>query len=390
MGCNSETRTNLVDDRKNQKNESETSTEKQQLHRLEIRKSLENKEELFLSSYANQIQYIPLETTPSCLISEIRSLKTIGDDIYILDTKAGVFRFDKQGQFVNQVGKKGNGPGEYGMVFNFEIIEELNEILLYCYPAGKINVYDLQSAEFKRSFKPNFDNSGFVAFPQKQLTFIIPQSHEQNTPFELYRTNLQGEIIDSVADSRLPRISGMHASSSPRYYRNKNLLFYMDGFQDTLFSYSPNFEKEAYLQFILNNSQKSNELKLERKIGEIQYTDFLHVGAILDIGNYIFLEINQGYGLYIESKKHHMLFDKSSGQLCYCSSLINDLDNGMPFWPQFSSSKKELIASYQPYQFFEYNGSIDEKNPKHNKFQNMIRQLNENDNPILTIINLKE
>lgn len=81
------------------------------------------KDALFLreckvSEYASSIEYIPLETTDDCLIGDEFSLIVASQDIFVhhfLEKK--IYRFDKSGKFLNFIGKRGQGPGEYNDVF---------------------------------------------------------------------------------------------------------------------------------------------------------------------------------------------------------------------------------------------------------------------------------
>lgn len=60
------------------------------------------------------IEYIPLETTDSCLISNLTYLIMDDDFIFVQNGKTDqVFKFTRQGKFVCQIGRVGNGPGEY-------------------------------------------------------------------------------------------------------------------------------------------------------------------------------------------------------------------------------------------------------------------------------------
>lgn len=60
------------------------------------------------------IEYIPLETTDSCLISNVTYLVMDDDFIFIQNGKTDqIFKFTRQGKFVCQIGRMGNGPGEY-------------------------------------------------------------------------------------------------------------------------------------------------------------------------------------------------------------------------------------------------------------------------------------
>ena len=66
--------------------------------------------EMMLSELAADIKYIPLETTDDCLINnEFYIMQYTGEDIIT----SGIFHFNKEGKFLNRIGRKGQGPEEY-------------------------------------------------------------------------------------------------------------------------------------------------------------------------------------------------------------------------------------------------------------------------------------
>ena len=67
-----------------------------------------------LSDIAERIEYIPLEFKPECAIGGVAQVYFAQDDIFILTMGSNDFlRFDKNGKFLNVIGSRGRGPGEY-------------------------------------------------------------------------------------------------------------------------------------------------------------------------------------------------------------------------------------------------------------------------------------
>ena len=65
--------------------------------------------EMMLSELAADIKYIPLETTDDCLINnEFYIMQYTGEDIIT----SGIFHFNKEGKFLNRIGRKGQGRSE--------------------------------------------------------------------------------------------------------------------------------------------------------------------------------------------------------------------------------------------------------------------------------------
>lgn len=81
---------------------------------IDMYSALQNKAEILnTSQIAEDIEFIPLETTDDCLLGETFTNIIITDSDIIVYDHNGCYRFDRQGKFKNRIGTKGNGPGEY-------------------------------------------------------------------------------------------------------------------------------------------------------------------------------------------------------------------------------------------------------------------------------------
>jgi len=353
-------------------------------YEFEIRKNMEHHGELLLSTIANEIRYIPLETTSACLLSRCRRVEIFNDNIYVADTKA-LYKFDMDGSFIQQIGKIGNGPGEYGSVLWFNFIDHTNEIILYSYPTGRINVHDAASGKFKRSFRLDIEPCGVVEFPPGKLSFLTwntKPSGNQGSRSEIYICNLEGDIIDSIPDEKMPNIGNINGPA--RYYVRNESLYYMDYFQDTLFSLTEDAVKESYASFGLKNRVDATQLELKISPREIEFPDYLYIsGRVLEEEESFYITVQKGFGFQIQLESFKFFFNKTSGQIVNCTSVINDLDDGMPFWPKSVYNDTVLIDFYPAIEFLEYfeTNSNDQGRPE--SLYNLINRVNVNDNPII-------
>ncbi|MDX9942246.1 MAG: 6-bladed beta-propeller [Bacteroidales bacterium] len=128
------------------------STEKKSLNNI-IPIDLENKkEDISFYDLFKTVDIIFLESTESCLISEVT--KTINADsiYYIFDKKQmGVFAFNNSGAFLFKIQKIGRGPGEFINIVDFEINEFTQSIDLLT-PFGEVLKYNRESGEFISSY----------------------------------------------------------------------------------------------------------------------------------------------------------------------------------------------------------------------------------------------
>ncbi len=85
------------------------------------------------------------------LIGNIDKIQPYKDRLYILDTNIakGVFVFNKNGKFIQKIGNLGNGPGEYVSCQDFTINKAKEEILIYDTYHERIYIYDMKSGKYR-------------------------------------------------------------------------------------------------------------------------------------------------------------------------------------------------------------------------------------------------
>lgn len=102
-----------------------------------------------LSESVEKLDLVSLELTDASLISNIFDIKVTGNDIFVCDYRTGISHFDRAGHFLNKIGRKGQGPGEYQGFYNIEIDECQKHVYFYDYIYNKI---------FKFNFEGEFIN----------------------------------------------------------------------------------------------------------------------------------------------------------------------------------------------------------------------------------------
>ena len=81
-----------------------------------------------LSEIANDVVYIPLETTPGSIMGRIIDIKIRNNIIYAATVDNKIFCFDKSGRYLFNLNKPGKGPEEYLYCSEFDV-NESNSIL---------------------------------------------------------------------------------------------------------------------------------------------------------------------------------------------------------------------------------------------------------------------
>ena len=101
------------------------------------------KDKLYLSEMIESEEFIQLETSDECLISDINKLIAINNKYYIFDRVEDViFIFSKDGKFLNKISEKGRGPGQYISIACFDVNPKTNEINILDLNTKKMFIYD--------------------------------------------------------------------------------------------------------------------------------------------------------------------------------------------------------------------------------------------------------
>ncbi len=90
------------------------------------------------------ISFIPLETTPDCLIAAISDIKADEDTLFIADFRQvkQILVYDMSGNYLHRISSLGAGPQEYINLSDIQIDTIKNHIYLLDGDQGKILVYD--------------------------------------------------------------------------------------------------------------------------------------------------------------------------------------------------------------------------------------------------------
>lgn len=88
------------------------------------------------------IDIIPLKTDEEHLLGSNVDLTLAGDDFIVSDcTNGNIFRYSADGRFLNNIGRKGNGPGEYAHINNVQYYNK--ELYVFSVPS-KIQRFSLE------------------------------------------------------------------------------------------------------------------------------------------------------------------------------------------------------------------------------------------------------
>ncbi|HAC20520.1 MAG TPA: 6-bladed beta-propeller [Porphyromonadaceae bacterium] len=119
---------------------------------INFEQSMETERAMKISEIADTVRYLELKTPKDIVITRIWDILTINNDL-ILYTRDGVFKFTKEGEYICQIGRTGQGPGEHTLVVGVDIDRSKKEIVIS--DLGKLLYFDL-NGNYLRMRKGSF------------------------------------------------------------------------------------------------------------------------------------------------------------------------------------------------------------------------------------------
>ena len=361
-----------------------------------------SKTTLALSDMIESLEYIPLETNDKCLIGDILPYKIFFSTNYILIYSNEFYLFNRKGKFIAQVGRIGQGPGEYyGSPWPLSIDEE-NQRIIISNSIGsrtgtecKLMFYDLKG-KYIRSV--TVDNRlGAIFHAQSDDKYVMMNlnhlTKEGIPPFDysIFSNDFKliTERINHVDYIIQPTSRGFEVRGDKfSYYLYNGKLHVRGPLNDTVYSISQNlsFVPKYVLNagmYVVTKQMFSDATLFDRLI-----QDRVFLTTIFETDNHVLVSYRyhnkENYLLYDKKRPGSVLFNSDSG-------IPNDYDGGMDFWPKYQNGK-EFITWYNAYLFDDNKNRLKPKGSQIaiDKYNKMRKAIDSESNPVLVIVKMKQ
>lgn len=365
---------------------------------VNMRESIQKSEKISMKDDVESIEYIPLETNDSCLISNLLNLQISNKFMFMYNGKTGqIFQFDRKGKFIRHIGNEGNGPGEYGMVTELSVNDEKQELTVFQYGALPL-VYSFDGT-YLRCDSTLHQAGGMYVFPTGEMALKgLNMNPIQNAPWA-------GALIDKTGEQK--SVKALFPSSVNKdFLYMKEICFSPSGSgvllftlcNDTVFRMTSSDIRPA---FFLNRGNASNyydDIANITKLSDPTVENDATIGIydMFETPNYFYVRFYKGEQIYIQR------LDKQTRELVsylvpeeYMQSseavpgnnvlgLDNDMDGGVPFWPEYAATngnRAQVVSAYAI-------ATLKEKG--YLKEMPSALNISEDDNPVVVIYTFKK
>ena len=359
-----------------------------------------------LSSFADDIEFIPLQTTRESLIGgPARRVVSREQRIYVSDATR-IMCFDIEGRFLYKLNKLGRGPGEYSVIFYFDVDPDNKYLVIPNH--NKLLFYGISDTGFyfQRSLAFNED----VLY----VSEIVPGTNNVFIPIPPWRGNEQtlSLLIDIFGDTvhfkpncyKYTKQSkgGSSSLSEMQVYSIDKKVCFKEEFSDTVF-YVDTKDNHFKPRMILNshNTVVTPEI---RGGAETSGRDWTYVNKIFETSRYVFFSCRIWDGKD-RSNNNRIIFDKTTNikymldiDSEYNSPLVDDLGGGPAFnmsYLDYSFNGDMLFSFVEAHALKKHVASEEFKNAKvkypekKERIKELSDSLDDMDNPVLVMVRLK-
>ena len=237
-------------------------------------------EEITLEDLNGTLSTIELETTDSCLLNKITQLIDLEYLWVVADRQ--VYKFAKDGKFISQIGRKGQGPQEYVAPEYIQVDNEQQQVYVLDFFGRKMLVYDY-NGKFVNSWSLPEDYSlNRIALHNKKFYYT---SFSNTVSPDLLAYDVATNTIDTI--SFRDRTMGQEAFAGQTFIYDLNKKTYLyHYFNDTVYTFDgklhPDFifdlgdAKFTYSQLTLVGDYASEEPIRSPKIQVSNFVDMKH------------------------------------------------------------------------------------------------------------------
>lgn len=350
---------------------------------IDLTKIPRNEQNAKMSSFASEIKYLPLESTENCIIAGGPKFFYY-DSLIVVRAHRQIMVFNAEnGKFIRQISDHGHGPSEFvnsrgSYLKNGEIIISAvgwdSELIEYSIDGKMVN-------KIKAS---NYPRENAWLIDDLYIFNYIKRSNSDSVLLQVYDSK-NAKVLKTFKDDREFLKTNRIRYCGAFFHRYNNQLFMKECFMDTIFRIT---KQEMFPVFVFNSGKFSPPYYEKDKADLSQYHS---INPIIQSDNWLF------FVLQFKKQFHNCFFNKVTQQVSISHGIKtenigyeNDIDDFIPFVPQTLSENKELIGCVYPYQIRQWFNENPDKAAKLSPELKSFRKINENDNPVLMIVKLKE
>jgi hypothetical protein len=269
-----------------------------------------------LSEIAENVEYIPLETTDSTLIGDlVRKIVNTDNRIYLLNSglESEILCFNTNGKFYFKINRSGRGPEEYLSLTDFDISDDNTILTILSASDSRIKVYGISEAGFafqrSVSLKDQVPLRMGMVPGTDRLFLAIPPWAGGNEPTLSILINTHGDTLylkPNCYKTDENRTTNTFSTSDVKVYSTGNMVCFKEIFSDTVF-YVDSKENLFKPRLILNTHGTLFTPEMRSGLEEFR-KNTTSINNVFETKRYVFY----WYGEAQEIQYNIFIFDKNT------------------------------------------------------------------------------
>ena len=320
----------------------QASVDQGDMYVIPIQSVFETERSMKLSELVDTIEYLELKTPKGLIISTIRGVKQV-EDFLLIQARMVLYKFTQDGDYVCTVGGKGQGPGEYTGVRDFDVDYRSRRIVIS--DIRRTHYYDFDG-NYLESEKSETINDFAIIDTLKWICESTPQIY----PFRYVVLNMNGDTLRTIANpnygkpNKNPGVWGYSTTNQNRFHRHRGHLYtkgQMD--EDTVYRVEGT-HRVPYIVFEFGSLHLPDRYApwYDYEAFQKNAMNYWFVPAVFEDDRYLYLTVQRARWDDDGDDLRYVLYDKVTRegfvQKKHAQQRIKDDILGcIDFWPHFSS-----------------------------------------------------
>ena len=352
-------------------------------------------ENAFASKYIDSCQYIPLESSDSVMIGNIKQIFEDKDRFYIHDVTSDIiFIFEKTGKYLTKIDRNGRGNDEYIKLTEMYLDPINSDIIILCDRSQSLIRYN-RNGNFINRTENKFITSAFASINSDTIIAYAGRLPNESIFSSTYPngylivTMHNGKIINKFLENKFDPIYLNYVSKTNYFFNFSDTLSLIEDFSNTIYRIvSSSKIKPRYSVTFGKYTIPMNFNTPIEKVKEIISTYQKNPSTWCDIEKVIEKNNILLFHYYYEDLMHYAIYIKSQKQIQTIGPIwVNDIDGiGMPTICN-SSLDNTLIGFIESHIFIDL---VKNSKKPSSHVVNISHKLTEMDNPVLVKVFLKQ
>ncbi|WP_167619152.1 6-bladed beta-propeller [Maribellus sediminis] len=318
---------------------------------------VKNKREVKLSEFATEAKIIQFENIPEAMLGEVEDIELTKDYIFVKFWEHPVLQFSHDGKYIRDIGKRGNGPGEYGTCMKLSIDEKNEKVYIH---TGELDVKVFNfNGDYLKTYNyealQNFMSFWIWGRDSCLISYFEPIDGTE--PFVFIEHDAKGDTLQTIANHIFWDAKGEFGSITPFFgiqnfsYRFSGKSHLKGAYNDTVYTYNDSNKLVPKYNIDLGHYKLPDDLIYERKrtrpvpdnliwTGVHETSDYIFIpyGYHYDIEKPELRNEKQGLVLYNKNTKEGLALTESKA-----GGFINDINGGPDFRPITTNGNSAIM-----------------------------------------------